>query len=102
MHLAQCRKCLAAAMVSEHGTDVHLAVDAAGCTCCPQDHHHGRAAGNAAEGGVPCRPLVITLLPGAAPLRRRPLGLREVIAAARELAADPVMLAGLKAAIEGA
>jgi hypothetical protein len=57
MHIAQCKKCLTTATVAD-GDDVHEAVDAAGCTCCPVDHHHGQAA----EGGVPCRPLAITLL----------------------------------------
>jgi hypothetical protein len=65
VHLVQCRKCFKSATVTEDGVDVHEAVDAAGCTCCPQKHHHGRAAGSAAEGGVPCRPLLITLLSGS-------------------------------------
>jgi hypothetical protein len=49
-------------------TDVHAVVDNAGCTCCPEDHHHGPAAGDAATGGVPCRPLTITLMAGSAPV----------------------------------
>jgi hypothetical protein len=69
MQIAQCKKCLVTATITEDGTDVHTAVDNAGCACCPQDHHHGQAAGNAAEGGVPCRPLLITLLPGSVPVK---------------------------------
>jgi hypothetical protein len=64
MHIAQCKKCLKTATIAGDGVDVHDAVDATGCACCPLDHHHGRAAGNAADGGTPCRPLVITLLGG--------------------------------------
>lgn len=60
MHIAQCKKCLTTATVAD-GADVHEAVDAEGCACCPVDHHHGIAAGSAAEGGVPCRPLLITI-----------------------------------------
>jgi hypothetical protein len=60
MLIAQCKKCSTTATVGD-GADVHEAVDGAGCTCCPQDHHHGRAAGDAAAGGVPCRPLTITV-----------------------------------------
>lgn len=56
---AQCKGCLKEAPVAD-GQDVHDAVDAAGCGCCTVDHHHGRAAGSAAEGGTPCRPLLIT------------------------------------------
>lgn len=59
MILVQCKKCLVTATVTDD-QDKHEAVDAAGCTCCPEDHNHGIAAGNAAEGGVPCRPLLIT------------------------------------------
>jgi hypothetical protein len=65
MHIVQCRKCLKTATIADpppgpfqDGVDVHAAVDEAGCVCCPLDHHHGRAA----EDGVPCRPLVITLI----------------------------------------
>lgn len=68
MRIAQCKKCLTTATIAEDGADPHEAVDAAGCTCCPVDHHHGRAAGNADSGGVPCRPLLITMLPGSAPV----------------------------------
>ena len=39
--------------------DVHAAVDAKGCTCCPIDHAHGQAAN---ETGTPCRPLLITAM----------------------------------------
>lgn len=62
MQIAQCKSCLRTATIAEDGVDVHEAVDAAGCACCPEDHHHGRAAGDAAAGGVPCRPLLITLI----------------------------------------
>lgn len=60
MHIAQCKKCLVTASIDADGQDVHAAVDAAGCGCCPIDHHHGQAA----EDAAPCRPLIITLLPG--------------------------------------
>jgi hypothetical protein len=36
------------------------------CNCCPKDHHHGHAAN---ETGTPCRPLVITAVPGTAVLQ---------------------------------
>lgn len=65
MHLVQCKNsdCTATAMVTEHDVDVHTALDAAGCGCCPQDHHHGQAA---AVTGTPCRPVTIILMPGTA------------------------------------
>lgn len=65
MHLVTCRskECTAVATISEHGVDIHSALDAAGCSCCPQDHHHGRAA---IETGSPCRPVIITLAGGSA------------------------------------
>ena len=56
----QCKGCGRWKIIS--GGDVHEAVDSAGCRCCPIDHHHGQAAGDAAAGGKPCRPVVITLL----------------------------------------
>jgi hypothetical protein len=55
---AQCKNCGTWAIVTD-GTDVHAAVDTAGCTCCPLDHAHGQAA---AETGTPCRPLTITAM----------------------------------------
>lgn len=63
MHLVQCKSkdCTAVAVVTD-GTDVHSALDAAGCTCCPQDHHHGEAT---AASGSPCRPLTVILTPGS-------------------------------------
>ena len=63
MHLVQCKNadCLAIATITEDDVDIHDAVDAAGCTCCTTNHHHGRAA---AATGTPCRPLLITPLPG--------------------------------------
>jgi hypothetical protein len=64
-HTAKCESCEKQVTITDDGIDVHMAVDAAGCACCPQDHRHGQAAGSAAEGGVPCRPLTITLLPGS-------------------------------------
>lgn len=66
MHLVQCKNsdCTAVAAV-EDGTEVHSALDAAGCRCCPQDHHHGEAT---ARTGTPCRPVIITLIPGTAPV----------------------------------
>lgn len=65
MHLVQCKNkdCTAVATITAHDVDVHTALDAAGCTCCPQDHHHGEAA---TASGAPCRPVTITLLPGSA------------------------------------
>lgn len=51
--------------VADGAADVHVAADAAGCACCPQDHHHGQAA---TETGTPCRPLTITMLPGSVQL----------------------------------
>ena len=65
MHLVQCknRDCTAVATISEHDVDVHAALDAAGCNCCPQDHHHGD---NVSMSGTPCRPVTITLLPASA------------------------------------
>ena len=65
MHLVTCKNkgCTAVATISEHDVDVHEALDAAGCTCCPQDHHHGQAAN---ESGSPCRPVNIILVPGSA------------------------------------
>lgn len=62
MHVAQCRKCLATATITESSTDVHEAVDKQGCKCCPQPHHHGDAA-NAT--GKPCRPVQVTLTAGS-------------------------------------
>lgn len=62
MHIVQCKSCLKTATITEDDVDIHDAVDAAGCVCCPIDHHHGRAAGTAANGDVPCRPLLITLM----------------------------------------
>lgn len=63
MHLVQCKNkdCTAVAAITEHGVDVHVALDAAGCDCCSQDHHHGQAAG---VSGVPCRPVTILLVGG--------------------------------------
>lgn len=65
MHLVQCKnkECTAVAVITENEVDVHSALDAAGCTCCPQDHHHGQAT---AASGNPCRPLTVTLTPGTA------------------------------------
>jgi hypothetical protein len=51
--------------VADGSADAHAVADAAGCTCCPQDHHHGQAA---TESGTACRPLTITLLPGSVSL----------------------------------
>lgn len=65
MHLVQCKNkdCTAVAVISARGVDVHTALDAAGCNCCPQDHHHGEAAN---AGAAPCRPVIITLVGGSA------------------------------------
>lgn len=63
MHQVQCKnkECTAVAMV-DGDTDVHSAIDAAGCRCCPQDHHHGQAT---ALTGQACRPLIIRMLAGS-------------------------------------
>jgi hypothetical protein len=63
VHLVQCKNkdCTAVATIDEHDVDVHDALDAAGCACCPQPHHHGQ---NASATGVPCRPVTITMVPG--------------------------------------
>jgi hypothetical protein len=45
--------------------DVHALADGAGCTCCPQSHHHGQAA---SETGTPCRPVTVDLLAGSVQL----------------------------------
>jgi hypothetical protein len=67
VHLVQCKNgdCTAVATIDEHDVDVHSALDAAGCACCPQDHHHGQAT---AESGVPCRPVHIIMVGGSAPV----------------------------------
>lgn len=52
----QCKSCGRGRLIS--GGDVHEAVNSAGCTCCPLDHHHGRAS----EGRPPCRPVTITVM----------------------------------------
>lgn len=54
--------------VADGGTvDVHAAADSTGCRCCPEQHHHGQAAGTATEGGTPCRPVTVELF---APLKK--------------------------------
>ena len=67
----QCKTCGKWEIVN-NGQDGHEAVDRAGCICCPQTgksgHHHGQAAGTAAEGGVPCRPLHWMMMAGVAPV----------------------------------
>jgi hypothetical protein len=66
VHLVQDKNpdCTAVAVITEDDVDVHTALDAAGCKCCPQDHHHGQAANE--PGAVPCRPVTITMVPGSA------------------------------------
>ncbi len=68
MHLVTCRNkdCPAVAVIDADDVDVHDALDAAGCVCCPEDHHHGRAA----NAGTPCRPVTITMAPGSADVTR--------------------------------
>lgn len=65
MHLVQClnKDCTAVAAITSDNVDIHSALDAAGCDCCPQDHHHGAA--NMAT-GVACRPVTIILASGSA------------------------------------
>lgn len=58
MFHVQCSGCGKWAVISSG--DVHEAVDAAGCSCCPQDHHHGNAANE--PGAQPCRPVTITIM----------------------------------------
>lgn len=50
MFHAACPKCGTFAIYGE-GVDPHVALDQAGCRCCPLDHHHGQAA-NACEGSA--------------------------------------------------
>jgi hypothetical protein len=54
-HIVECNQCRKQAFVMDGG-DIHVALV---CPCCPEDHHHGQAAGNAAEGGTPCRPVTV-------------------------------------------
>lgn len=63
-HIAKCQGCGKSVTITDHDVDIHMAVDAAGCGCCPEAHHHGQAANES----VPCRPLEITMLPGSAGL----------------------------------
>lgn len=65
MHLVQCsnKECTAVAAVTSSDVDVHDALDAAGCACCPQPHNHGASA---RATGIPCRPVTILLVPGSA------------------------------------
>jgi hypothetical protein len=58
MHKVRCsnRKCPAEVVISTDGVDIHDALDAAGCTCCPVPHNHGQAN---RETGVACRPVTI-------------------------------------------
>jgi hypothetical protein len=65
VHLVQCKNkdCTAVATITQDGVDVHSALDAAGCKCCPQHHHHGQAT---AASGTPCRPVTIVLAGGSA------------------------------------
>lgn len=59
-HKVQCSnpECTAVAVITEGEVDIHDALDAAGCTCCPLPHNHGQAA---RETGTPCRPVTIEL-----------------------------------------
>jgi hypothetical protein len=50
----QCDQC-GASVIAADGSDPDAALS---CGCCPQDHHHGQAAG---ESGEPCRPITITV-----------------------------------------
>lgn len=56
-------ECGAVAIITSNDVDVHDALDAAGCTCCPQPHNHGQAN---RETGIACRPVTILLGPGSA------------------------------------
>lgn len=64
-HKVRCVKeeCGAVALIDSHDVDIHDAVDAAGCRCCPQPHNHGQAS---RETGIACRPVTIILGPGSA------------------------------------
>ena len=68
MHLVQCRNkpCSAIATITVDDFGIHDALDAAGCTCCTLDHHHG---GYAAETGTACRPVLLTIVPGPVGIR---------------------------------
>jgi hypothetical protein len=57
-HIVQHQECGATATITEDGVDIHEAVDAAGCACCPQDHKHTGE----------CRPVHVILLAGSAPI----------------------------------
>jgi hypothetical protein len=62
VHLVTCKNnCGAVATITQDGVDIHDALDAAGCTCCPLDHHHGQAS---ADTGTPCRPVTVLLVGG--------------------------------------
>lgn len=64
-HKVRClnKECAAEATISSSDQDIHDALDAAGCRCCPEGHNHGAAA---RETGVPCRPVTIILAGGSA------------------------------------
>lgn len=63
MYDISCNGCGATARTAS-AADPDAALD---CDCCPEKHHHGRAAN---ETGTPCRPITITALgPAAAALR---------------------------------
>jgi hypothetical protein len=70
VHLVQCKNkdCTAVATITLDDVDVHEALDAAGCVCCPLDHHHGSAANE--PGAVPCRPVNILMVPGSTETRQ--------------------------------
>ncbi len=90
-HLVQCKNtdtCGATVTINEHDVDIHQAIDAAGCTCCTEDHHHGQAAN---ETGTACRPLRITLLAGSADvgLVFPELSFRELLAWLLSMLRDP-------------
>lgn len=55
-HIVECNTCKATAVIAADDTHIH---DALKCGCCPIDHNHGDAAGNAETGGVPCRPVTV-------------------------------------------
>jgi hypothetical protein len=62
MLMIECQGCHQKAFTAD-GRDPDRALD---CDCCPESHHHGRAAN---ETGEPCRPISITVLPGSASLQ---------------------------------
>jgi hypothetical protein len=43
-HTAECNGCGRSVTITDDDIDLHMAVDATGCGCCTENHHHGQAA----------------------------------------------------------